>query len=153
MNSAQRKHGVNFDSISQEPQELYRELHRQNVDIVEIDTGAHGLMEVKLQRAEIQQMLDAGRGAMDLFIAEGALGGSAISNTLVSQILSRHQSRQQSMQVVDDNEDEVQKALRVLRQALRLRGESSSNLDDVERALCSAEALNSTESLRPARST
>lgn len=59
MNSAQRKHGVNFNSVSYND-ENYR---IQNIEIVKIDCGSHGLMEVKLSSNEIADMMAAGFNA------------------------------------------------------------------------------------------
>merc|ERR1712194_13415 len=69
-NSAQRKHGINFDTFA--PNESF--LHGSGrtgdplLEMIVIDCGSHGLLETKLKRHEIDEMLQVGRHAATTYL-------------------------------------------------------------------------------------
>lgn len=69
-NSAQRKHGINFDTFA--PNESF--MHGSGrtgdplLEMIVIDCGSHGLMETKLKTHEIDQMLEVGRHAATTYL-------------------------------------------------------------------------------------
>lgn len=122
MNSSQRKHGVNVQSFAFDAMELRNE---KNVDILKIDCGSHGLLETKLKKPQIEEMLKSGREAASLYLSHSSFFLSRPATPL--HTLSHPTPLPESLAL--GGEDDVVRALEALRVSLSGGDSPGSGLD------------------------
>jgi predicted acylesterase/phospholipase RssA len=146
LNSAQRKHGVNFDTFvfgaghaGQSSIALDQESNL--LDILTIDCGTHGVMETNMNFEDVTGMLRAGREAADLYLREFDRTGGQWDAVSLIRRRSGPSGAQEVYQTSLDTLN-IEYALRILKNALpTLESTTGESQETAEAALHTLESV------------
>lgn len=131
MNSAQRKNGINFMSFRPADLGLAAGAARENLDILTIDCGNTGPLDVGVTQAQIRAMIETGRKCAQEYLESGAR-----QRFRVMEADRRDYGQKRSRSTEEQNAapgDNLEEAFRVVRRALGKQPSDGSMLQELNR--------------------